>query len=507
MFSEDELLLIEIQKYSHLYDTKDKRHKNKYERARAWNRIGKSLGENGLESKQRFVKMRDRFRKENAGKKVVFINQFGLWRKPHFKLLVGNIPVESTSFSPFHERCVNNTTQGMEENTLTSIRSQIESLDATLPQIQSVFSCCLPSPQNEEDKFNLLMQHFLKFRVYSHAVFHLLRMKQIQSLDATLPQIQSVFSCCLPSPQNEVSKRKTILTWLQKKEKNCQDMDQTGHFLEYIGSQIESLDATLPQIQSVFSCCLPSPQNEVSNRKDDTDMAPEKIKIAMTWTKTDEFLGNVGSQIESLDATLPQIQSVFSSCLPSPQNEVSKRKDNTDMAPEKKKKEKLPSHGPNWPFLEYIESEIESVDATLPQIQSVFSCCLPSPQNEAPSLSPFDERCVNNTTRGMKEHTLTSIKSEIESVDATLPQIQSVFSSCLPSPQNEAPSLSPFDERCVNNKTQGMKEHTLTSIKSEIESLEATLPQIQSVFSCCLPSPQNEVSNRKDDTDMAPEKI
>ncbi|GIY05318.1 hypothetical protein CDAR_203381 [Caerostris darwini] len=163
------------------------------------------------ECKERFRQLRDRYRKEKAEgggsdankrqwrlfNSMRFLDNYGrpktTWSEaatPISDDLSETSPVESTSLSPFDERCLKNTTQEIEEtNTLTSIKSEVESLDATIPQIQSV---------NSESN--------------------------------------------LPSPQNEASKRKDDTDMPPEKRKNCQDMDETGHFLENLGHHLREMN-------------------------------------------------------------------------------------------------------------------------------------------------------------------------------------------------------------------------------------------------------------------------
>ncbi|GIY73318.1 hypothetical protein CDAR_530951 [Caerostris darwini] len=355
MVCKDELLLIEIQKHSHLYDLNDKRHKNKFEREKAWNTIGKTLAVNVQECKERFRQLRDPYRKEkargggsDANKRqwrlfnpMRFLDNYGrpktTWTEAATPIpddLSETPPVESSCLSQFDGRRLKNmSNEQMEENILTSIKSEVE------------------------------------------------------SLDATLPQIQSVFSCCLPSPQNEASKRRNDTDMPPEKRKNCQDMDKTGYFLEYIGQECKerfhqlraryrkenarSSDANKRQFRLFNSVrvldnyvrpkttwteaatAIPDDLSETS-RVESSSLSPlDERCLKNTTQETEEnTLTSIKSEVESLDSTLPQIQSVFSCCLPSPQNEASKRQNDTDMPPEKRKN--CQDMDQTGHFLEYI---------------------------------------------------------------------------------------------------------------------------------------------------------
>ncbi|GFW71987.1 MADF domain-containing protein [Trichonephila clavipes] len=67
MSCNDEKLIMEVKKHSHLYDLWDKRHKNKFLRANTWRKIGLTLGIPGDLCKTRFKILRDRYRKEKKG--------------------------------------------------------------------------------------------------------------------------------------------------------------------------------------------------------------------------------------------------------------------------------------------------------------------------------------------------------------------------------------------------------------------------------------------------------
>ncbi|GIY93387.1 hypothetical protein CEXT_200811 [Caerostris extrusa] len=216
MIYKDELLLNEVQKHSHLYDFNDENHENQSEREKAWNKIGKTLGVNDEECKETFRQLRDRYRKEKARGGVSDANE-GQWRlfnsmrflddydqpkttwleaaTPISDDLSETSPVESTSLPPSDEKCLKNAIQETEETTtLTSIQSEVESLDATIPQIQSVkFTGNLPSPQDEASK---------------------------RKNDSSMPCM-----CRLP-----------------EERKNCQEMDKTGKFLECIASRLRKMN-------------------------------------------------------------------------------------------------------------------------------------------------------------------------------------------------------------------------------------------------------------------------